>query len=1359
MSGSPSLSLRELIDLEELQSIQDSFARAAGISSVILSPEGYPLTKFTNPTGFCALIQSTEKGKERCFRSCMGMGEIALVSKKPEIFYCFVHGGNFVAPIIIDGEHKGTMFAGQFIPEKFSSEQQKTLEKIAPDIGIDPMALVKEARKMRVIGEDVIRNYSSLLFKIVETIAKRGVQAAELIQVNDALETAHKALELRFRDVAGAMSDWVWEADADARYIYCSEKVKDVLGYTAEEMIGKTPFDLMMPDEMSGVGGEFAEIVRERRTFRNMENRLRTRDGRSVCMLTSGGPILGDAGEFLGYRGVDSDITERKKAEKALKDRVEFEKIITAISTSFINLAPDEIDAGIEDALRSIGEFAGVDRSYLFQFFNNGMTADNTHEWCAEGILSQIENLKGLQTANFQYVLDRFNRSEAVHIPSVANLPPEARSEKEILQSQNIRSVLLVPIAHGGALIGYLGFDSMRHAQSWSEDSISLLRIVGEIFASALERRRVMGAIKDSEEKYRLLADNTADCIWQMNLDFEFTYVNPSVLQMFGFTPDEWIGSSLFKHCSPEDMEFVSGLAKELLKKGPGLSNTTFEMQVLHKNGKTITTEIDYKILFDKDENPVGIQGSMRDITERKRIAENLRKKQDAEEAYTDILTVTNSTIDLNTIVTGGLSNLMKYTDSRLGVVYLYNRDRKALLPMVARGAEDAVAEQSFLCGEGIPGETAAKKATVVVTDLRDTIYKIPSGDGTVPPDTIISTPVIFKDTLLGVVITCYTKGATPELMDFTKRVTEQIAVAINNANTYRETQEMAAELKSEHDKLKITSLELAAASKTKSELLANMSHELRTPLNSIIGFSEILHDEVFGPVNEKQAKYVNNVLVSGKHLLQLINDILDFSKVEAGKMELVCEDFYVSDAINEVRTLTASIAAKKRLVVDVSVDEGLPLIHADEGKVKQILYNLLSNAIKFTPEHGLVTVGARQSADVVEIAVTDTGIGISEADQKKLFQPFVQADATTSKEYGGTGLGLSLVKKFSELHGGTAWVESEIGTGSTFTFTIPIGCRAEAETETETAEEDMLGEEVEPEVEVAAETEMPEKMHEVPAVVDAMSAEEIAATRLPAIIEPEGASGDEPLILVVEDDENSSELLTVTLTGAGYRVIPVYNGRKALAVAKRLKPFAITLDIMLPGMDGWDVLKYLKYDSETSDIPVIVVSMLDAAEVGFSLGVVDYFVKPVEKRTLIAALNTLKDALGIDMPKVLVVDDDPDAVELVASMIEPAGFEVIRAYGGEEGVQKSVSEHPNVLILDLMMPEVSGFDVVARLKIEPETRNIPIIICTSKDPTSEDVLQLRSDVISVMQKGEFASEGLVNEIIKVTTLEGGRIE
>ncbi len=496
MSGS-SPSLREMIDIEELQSIQDSFARAVGISSVILSPEGEPLTKFTNPTGFCALIQSTEKGRARCFRSFMEMGVIALGSEKPEIFYCFAHGGHFVAPIMIDGEHKGTMFAGQFIPEKFSSEQLHALEEIAHEIDIDQGTLVKEAGNMRVVGEDAIRNYSSLLFKIVETIARSGAQAAELSRAKDALEKAHEALELRFRDIAEAMSDWVWEVDADARYTYCSEKVKDVLGYSAEEMVGKTPFDYMLPDEADRVGAAFVETIREGRPFKNMENWLRTRDGRLVCMSASGVPILNDAGELLGYRGVDSDITKRKKVEEALNDRVEFEEIVTAISTGFITLAPDELDIGIEGALGSIGEFACVDRSYVFRFFDDGTKMDNTHEWCARGVVPQIENLKGLQTADFPWLMAQLNRFEIVHIPVVADLPPEADVTKEILQAQDILSVILVPMVYSGTLTGYIGFDSVRQEKRWSEDDIALLKVVGEIFVNALERRRAEDELRE----------------------------------------------------------------------------------------------------------------------------------------------------------------------------------------------------------------------------------------------------------------------------------------------------------------------------------------------------------------------------------------------------------------------------------------------------------------------------------------------------------------------------------------------------------------------------------------------------------------------------------------------------------------------------------------------------------------------------------------------------------------------------------------------------------------------------------------------------------------------------------------------
>ena len=735
------------------------------------------------------------------------------------------------------------------------------------------------------------------------------------------------------------------------------------------------------------------------------------------------------------------------------------------------------------------------------------------------------------------------------------------------------------------------------------------------------------------------------------------------------------------------------------------------------------------------------------------------QQKQSA--AYTKILTRLGSTIDLDTILREGLGNLMEYTNSPLGAVYLYNPDSKVLVPFVTNGAKKVVSEQQFDLDEGIPGQTAVKKEMIVVTDIpADSIYRIEAGLCEIPPKTIVSTPMVFKDTLLGVMITCHLGDVPPDVLDFMKRIVGQHAVAVNNAKTYLQAQKMANTLKEQRDELNIKTQELAAASRTKSEFLANMSHELRTPLNSIIGFSDILHDGTFGALNEKQSRYISNILTSGKNLLGLINDILDLSKVEAGKMELQYEEFSVSDAINEVKTVTAPLASKKNIVMETKIDPELTTIVADKGKVKQILYNLISNATKFTPEKGSVTINGLRVGDMAQIEVKDTGIGISKDDQKKLFQSFVQLDASTSREYSGTGLGLVLVKRFVEQHGGEVKLQSEPGKGSSFIFTIPIEGKikapgaikepgAKAGTEVTAIPEVPALKETVPAEALAGTAKMPE----VPVVKETVSEEDIEQIGIPSIAEPEGATGDEPLILVVEDDINASELLIITFTKAGYRAVPAYTGKGALALVEKIEPFAITLDIMLPGIDGWEVLNRLKNNPNTYHIPVIVISMVDNKEIGFAMGVVDYFIKPVEKSSLLASLDNLKKTLKVEALKVLVVDDEPNAVEMIAAMIEPDGYGVIRAYGGQEGIDKALSEHPDVLVLDLMMPIVSGFDVISTLKADPGTKDIPIIICTAKELTSDDIKVLKDNVVSIMRKGMFTADDILDEIKKITVL------
>jgi signal transduction histidine kinase/sensor domain CHASE-containing protein/DNA-binding response OmpR family regulator len=509
-------------------------------------------------------------------------------------------------------------------------------------------------------------------------------------------------------------------------------------------------------------------------------------------------------------------------------------------------------------------------------------------------------------------------------------------------------------------------------------------------------------------------------------------------------------------------------------------------------------------------------------------------------------------------------------------------------------------------------------------------------------------------------------------------------------------------------------------ANRAKSEFLANMSHELRTPLNSIIGFSDLMISGSVGEMADKQMKFLGNISTSGKHLLSLINNVLDVSKIEAGKMELDYELFDVYATIGEVKQLVSPLADKSELKLEILKDESLEKIYVDRLKFKQILFNLASNAIKFTPIGGKVIITAVRVHDKAQFSVKDTGIGISEEDRNKLFQPFMQLESTTTRRYEGTGLGLSLVKKMVEMHGGSVWVESELGKGTTFTFELPL--------------------------EPALNREIPAKIVAIPAKASTESVVNVTGYRIciPQIIEPSNSKGDEPLILVVEDDDASRELLEATLVYEGYRVASAKNGKEALELANEMKPFAITLDIMMPGMDGWDVLKHLKEKEQTHEIPVIITSMLDERELGIVWGAVEHFIKPIQKNALLNTLDKVKENISKSSLSVLVVDDEVNAVELLVAMLDSEEFDVLTAYGGQDAIDIALKNHPDVIVLDLMMPEVSGFEVIKALKADHDTIDTPIIICTAKDLEPTDLDALDGNVSHIIHKGMFNREKLI---------------
>jgi signal transduction histidine kinase/CheY-like chemotaxis protein len=523
---------------------------------------------------------------------------------------------------------------------------------------------------------------------------------------------------------------------------------------------------------------------------------------------------------------------------------------------------------------------------------------------------------------------------------------------------------------------------------------------------------------------------------------------------------------------------------------------------------------------------------------------------------------------------------------------------------------------------------------------------------------------------------------------------------------------------------LRQQNLELENASRMKSEFLANMSHELRTPLNAIIGFSEVLGDGLIGDMTDQQRRFIGDIFSSGKHLLSLINDILDLSKVEAGKMILDLEPVQISSLFANSLSIIREKAGERRIQLTADAPKELGSIRADARKVKQIVYNLLSNAVKFTSERGEVTLRATRvpRAEVgllegpwsgrtfpladnafdefLKISVSDTGIGISDDGLDRIFKPFSQIDSGLSRKFEGTGLGLAMIKLLAELHGGTVAVQSAVDEGCRFYVWLPL------------------------------------------------RAPEVTRTT-PTSQRPKILDGKERIALVVEDDFKSADLIRVQLQAEGFKVIHAASAEAAFLLAAQQPLALITLDIMLPNMDGWEFLSRLKQMPSLQAIPVMIVSIVADRNKGFALGAASVIQKPISRQDLVDSLvgMSLISASDGGALKVLIVDDDPKAVDLIAVRLEGLATTILRAYGGREAIEMARRENPDLIVLDLMMPDVSGFDVVAALHEKPGTASIPVLIVTAKRVTAEDHRKLNGMVSTIMEKAEFDNERFTNEI------------
>jgi PAS domain S-box-containing protein len=823
--------------------------------------------------------------------------------------------------------------------------------------------------------------------------------------------------------------------------------------------------------------------------------------------------------------------------------------------------------------------------------------------------------------------------------------------------------------------------------------ALLVLAVVVYVFAafnrSLRTQKQTEEALRQSEELQRMALNAARMGVWDWHISTGEEHWSEEAERVFGLEPGAFNRSytEFWKYVHPDDRQRVIETQDRALFEGIDYAP---EYRIIHPDNSLHWVTSRGKVLRDESGIAVRLSGITMDITERKQaeiaLAESEKRLRSAEEKYRSIFENAVTGIFQSTPA-GRYQSVNPAMAKILG--YASAKDLIATMTNIATQLYvNPVQRQEFI---------SYMTANGSVSEFEAQVYR---KDGSII--WISTSAVVVKD-------------ATDNLLYYEGTV-EDITHRKQAEETLRKNKEAAEE-----------------ANRAKSQFLANMSHELRTPLNAIIGYSEMLQEDAEDLGYEDLTPDLEKIRGAGKHLLALINDILDISKIEAGKMELYLESFDVAQVISDVEHTIQPLLDKNHNALKVECCSNIGDMHADLTKLRQSLLNLLSNAAKFT-EHGTITLTVRKDESIEELdrnqhcdfmlfQVADTGIGMSLEQLDKVFQAFTQADASTTRKYGGTGLGLAITRHFCRMMGGDISVKSTLGQGSTFTIRLPMRVPLAKER-------------------VAAEA----------PVLPSFSANTIPLPSGKSLGCSTTSTGSQlATILIIDDDASVRDLMTRYLSREGFHVETAASGDEGLRLARQLRPDAITLDVLLPNINGWQVLSVLKADPELADVPIVVMSIIDDKNTGFRLGATDYLTKPIDYKRLTRLLNHYRppaaQSLAAPTGRVLVAEDDPVTREMFRRTLEKEDWLVMEAANGQHALETLAESVPDLILLDLMMPEMDGFQFITALRQHPVWRTLPVIVVTAMDLTPTDRLRLNGHVEQILQKGCYNRDQLLQEV------------